>query len=190
MKEPLAATPTPLLEQIMSESPGSLLPGESVIGACLDARHPSLLGRVLVQWSAPSGAETSAWLPALHGLVVRDGDRVLLTRPSNAPEPIVVGVVDGFAARPEARRETAAQLELRADEALRVTSTDGTPLVEVFHRDGGPVVRLLAGEVSLDLPGDLHLSARSVALIARGGEMKISARDDVIVVGETINLNS
>ena len=69
-------------------------------------------------------------------------------------------------------------------------STDRTPLVEVFQRDGGPVVRLLAEEANLDLPGDLRLSARSVALIARGGEMNISARDDVIVVGETINLNS
>lgn len=182
--------PHTLLEEIAAGSAGVMTPGEALVAVCVDNRHPSLAGRVLVRWAMPSGGETSAWAPTLHGMAVREGDRVLLVQPVNAPEPIVTGVVDGFAARPEAPRGTGARLDLHGDEAVRIMSTDGTPLVEVFQGKAGPVVRLLAEETNLDLPGDLRVSARSVALIARSGEMKITARDDVVVVGETINLNS
>jgi len=192
-----AASGTPLLAEMLDEmaaSPpdlpaGSLRPLETIVAECIDATHPTLAGRVLVRWSSPSEDVASAWIPTLHGLSVRAGDRVLLTQPVNAPEPIVLGVVDGFAARPEPARSTAARVEIQRDEAVRVTSTDGTPLVELFQGEGGPVVRLLAPDVSIDLPGKLRLSARSVELVAREGELKITARDDVLVEGETINLN-
>jgi hypothetical protein len=192
-----AAPGTPLLaemlEEIAAPAPEAtpcLQPRETIVAECLDADHPSLVGRVLVRWSWPSGERASAWIPTLHGLPVRAGDRVLVTQPSNAPEPIVLGVVDGFAARPERRRETAARVELRRDEAVRVTTVDGTPLVELFQGGAGPVVRLLTPSVDLDLLGDMRLSAKSIALIAREGELAIKAHDDVNVEGETINLNS
>jgi hypothetical protein len=51
------------------------------------------------------------------------------------------------------------------------------------------VIRLLTADVSVDLPGDLRLSAKSVALVAREGELTLKAHDDVVVEGETINLN-
>ena len=193
-----AAPGTPLLEEVLEEMATtppepparSLRPLETVIAECVDAAHPSLVARVLVRWSWPSGGTTSAWIPTLHGLPVREGDRVLVTQPSNAPEPIVLGVVDGFAARSEPARSAAARVELQRDEAVRVTSVDGVPLVELFQGEGGPVVRLLAPDVSLELPGALQLSAKSVDIVAREGELKLKARDDVLVEGETINLNN
>jgi hypothetical protein len=60
-----------------------------------------------VHWSLCAGAGGSAWLPTLHGIPVREGDRVLVTQPSNAPEPVVVGVIDGFAPLPEPQRDVA-----------------------------------------------------------------------------------
>lgn len=191
------ASGTPLLAEILDEmepsppeaSDGSLRPLETIVAMCIDATHPSLAGRVLVRWSGPGGSKTSAWIPTLHGLAVREGDRVLITQPSNAPEPVVLGVVDGFAARPEPARTTAASVELHRDEAVRVAAADGTPLVELFQGDGGPVVRFLTQDVSVELPGSLRLSAKSVELVAREGELKMTARDDVVVEGETINLN-
>ena len=85
------AAPCPAVPHLL------LRPHETVVGECLDARHPSLAGRVLVHWSLYTGPGGSAWLPTLHGIPVCAGDRVLVTQPSNAPEPIVVGVIDGFA---------------------------------------------------------------------------------------------
>jgi hypothetical protein len=84
-----------------------LRPHETVVGECLDTRHPSLAGRVLVHWSLYTGPGGSAWLPTLHGIPVCAGDRVLLTQPSNAPEPIVLGVIDGFAPLREPQRDIA-----------------------------------------------------------------------------------
>ncbi|WP_437682414.1 hypothetical protein [Sorangium sp. So ce131] len=169
---------------------GAAVPGagEVLVGECVDARHPSLAGRVLVRWDGASGPQ-ERWLPTLHGLAVRARDHVLITRPSNWPEPIVTGVVDGFALRPEVPPAEAARIALEPDEVVRITSAAGTPLVEVASSDAGPVVRLLTADVSLELPGDLRLRARSIDLTATQGEVKIKASDDVVVQGETINLN-
>jgi hypothetical protein len=84
-----------------------LRPHETVVGECLDVGNPSLVGRVLVRWSLYIGPGGSAWLPTLHGVPVRAGDRVLVTQPSNVPEPVVVGVIDGIASRSESQRAMA-----------------------------------------------------------------------------------
>lgn len=165
-------------------------PHQVVVGECVNARHPSLAGRILARWTrVDAGASWARWVPVLHGVVVREGDRVLLTQPANWPEPIVTGVVDGYAKRPVAERATGATLELERDEALRVIGIHGEPLVEVFQTDEGPVVRLLQANVDLELPGALRVSAQSIRLQAREGELQLEAHDDVVVKGETINLN-
>lgn len=72
----------------------------SLVGECLNARRPTLCGRVLVRRVLPQGEGEESWLPTLQGSVVREGDPVLLLHAANWTEPIVVGVVDGFAAAP------------------------------------------------------------------------------------------
>jgi len=173
-----AATPSP---------PPRLRPGDTIVGECIDARHPTLVGRVLVRW-ADGALLQERWMPTLHALAIREGDRLVINQPSNFPEPVVMGVLDGFAMRPEAPREEAARIELKSDEAVRITTQEGAPLVEVFASEQGPVVRLLAPDVDLELPGALRIAAKSIDLAARG-EVKIKASDDVVVQGETISLN-
>jgi hypothetical protein len=160
---------------------------EPLVGECVDAQHPTLAERVLVRWS--STATTERWVSVLQGLAVRVGDRVLLMKPANWSEPIVVGVIDGFAKRPEPRRTTAVQIALLPDESLQVTGADGTPLVEVFASHAGPVVRLAQRDVTIELPGALRLSARSIELHARDGGARVSANGDVELRGETVHLN-
>ena len=162
---------------------------ESFVGDCLDARHPTLRGRVLVRWIDALGAVRERWLPALHGLAVRQTDRVLAQQPSNWPEPVVMGVIDGYVARPEVLRDGVATLALKSDETIRVTTTDGQPLLELHGSDQGPVVRLLSQDAKIEVPGQLELSARSIALHAREGAVEIKASDDVTVQGEVIRLN-
>jgi hypothetical protein len=167
---------------------GSPVDGLCMLGEVLDARHPTLVGRVLVRWTTPTG-ERERWLPTLQGLPVRAADRVLMLHPANASECIVVGVVDGFAKRPEVERSTAAQLEIQRDEAVRVTGIDGRPIVEIHQGDEGPVVRLLHEDVNLQLPGKLRIQAKGLELAADQGPVKITATDDVVVKGEVIHLN-
>ncbi|WP_437482581.1 hypothetical protein WME75_41135 [Sorangium sp. So ce1014] len=176
------------LDEAPPEPFAGLRPGEVIVGECVDARHPTLIGRLLVRWATPLGPQ-ERWLPSLHGLAVRAHDRVLVSQPSNWPEPIVTGVVDGFALRPEAPRAEAARLELHGDEALRVATADGKPLVDVFASETGPVIRLLTEGIDLELDGALRVSARSIDLVARQGEVRLGAADDVVVQGETIHLN-
>lgn len=162
---------------------------ETLVGECLDASHPTLRGRVLVRWSAAGAAPIERWLPTLHRLPVRVGDRILLTHPSNGPEPVVIGVIDGFADRPVEPLATKAALELEPDEALQVTDRRGTPLLELCHTAGGPKVRLLSDDVDLEVVGDLRVRARRIAMHADEGELELDARDDVVVRGENIHLN-
>lgn len=162
---------------------------ETLVGEVVDTNHPTLRGRVRVRWMDLEGQTFEKWLPQLHGMSVRASDRVLLTRASNWPEHVVTGVIDGFAARPEVERETKAALALLPDEKVRVEASDGTPLLEVFQGEAGPVVRLLADDVNLELPGSLRVRAQSIEIEATRGQARIKASDDVVVQGEVIHLN-
>lgn len=163
-------------------------PGVALVGECLDVMHPVLTGRVLVRLALPRGP-VERWVPTLHGLSLRVGDRVLVQRPANWPEAIVLGTVDGYARRPEPVRVAARSVELLRDESVMVLSAEGQPLVELYQGDSGPVVRLASGDVAIDVAGDLRVSARSVELAARAGEARLNASADVVVRGESIRLN-
>jgi hypothetical protein len=182
---------SPLDEVVEATRARSLGPPPStgpLVAECVDARHPVLAGRVRVRW-CEAGVEQEGWLPTLQALVVRVGDRVLVQRAMNWPEPLVVGVVDGFAHRPDPPRHEAARLTLERDEALRITTPEGEPLVEVARGERGPVVRLLRPDVEVELAGALRVSAAAIELRAREGEVRVEASADVCVVGENVNLN-
>lgn len=164
------------------------MPG-SIIGECVDDRHPSISGRVLVVWEESNGKQTEQWLPTLQGLAVRKMDRVLLQQPVNWQEPVVFGVLDGLEDRPEADKKARHMLDLKSDEAVRIDSHSGQPLIEIFEQDNQPVVRLLSEGINLDLNGKLKISAESIDLQARKGGVAITAESDVVVKGEMVELN-
>ena len=168
-----------------AEFPG---PGETLIGECIDSEHPSLKGRVQVTWTH-DGPEQRAWVPTLTGLALRAGDRVLLTRPSNHDEPVVIGVLDGLVTRRDAAKERGPALELKSDEALRVHAHDGTPILEVTATDRGPAVRLLESQGRVIFPGKLSMQAEGIEFEATKGEVTITASGDVRVEGEVVRLN-
>lgn len=163
--------------------------GEPFVADCLDARHPTLQGRALIRWQGMRGEQVERWVPTLHGLAIRKGDRLLLQTPHGSSEPIVVGVIDGFLPRPEPERTAAAKIEVKSDEVLQVCSQEGQPLVEIVRDEKGPCVRLLQSDVRVDVKGKLSLSAAEIELTAVKGKVQIQASDDVNVVGETIHLN-
>jgi hypothetical protein len=51
------------------------------------------------------------------------------------------------------------------------------------------VVRLLDGDVNLEVAGGLRIDAQRIELHARRGAVEVSASDDVVVRGETVHLN-
>lgn len=162
---------------------------EVFVGECQDDQHPSITGRVLIAWQDADSNAIEKWLPTLQGLPVRKLDRVLLQQPVNWPEPIVLGVLDGCADRPFPELESKYSIELKTDQALRIDSHKGNPLVEVFQEDDQPVVRFLSDDVNLDLNGKLNICAESIDLAAKRGRVSISAEADVVVKGEVIELN-
>jgi hypothetical protein len=161
----------------------------ALVGDCVDAKHPTLTGRVRVAWQDSEGRTQSQWLACLQGLTVRKEDRVLMQHAANWPEPVVVGVVDGFAMRPEAQYLSGPQITLEKDEVVRIATRDGQPLLEICQDDAGPVVRLLHDDVNLDVKGRFRISARNIVLDAKQGGIVIKAQDDITVDGEMIKLN-
>lgn len=179
----------PLLEAMVA-APAAPAP-TCLVGECVDDEHPTLLARVRVRWTPPREGEEAReqWLACLHGVTVRTRDRVLLQLPENWPEPIVAGVVDGFATRPEAARLPGPSMELKGDESVRIRGRDGQDLLEIYQEETGPVVRLLDPGLDLELPGELRVRAEQISLEATRGDVEIKASDDVNVQGEMINLN-
>jgi hypothetical protein len=161
----------------------------ALVAECIDDRHPSLNGRVQVRWMDETGAEQILWVPAMSRLSIRKADRVLMIVPDNWPEPMVVGVVDGFARRAEAPPVAAATLVLKPDEAIRVQDAHGREVLEIMTSENGPTVKLLHQDVNIELPGNLSFKADRVELTARAGPVIIKASDDVVCQGEMIRLN-
>lgn len=158
------------------------------VAEVIDDHHPDLVGRVSVRWFDTAEAQTvTRWLPTLSGLPVRHGDRVTVQQPDNWPEPIVFGVIDGYARR-EAERY-GAHIELRKDEVIEIRGHRGTPLVAIHEGEAGPVVRILSKDLGIDVPGHLRLTGATLELRATEGSTEIEARDDVVVQAETIHLN-
>jgi hypothetical protein len=160
-----------------------------IVGECLRTDHPTLTGRALVRVREADGSVAELWLPTLQNLALRPADRVLVLVPANHAEAVVVGVLDGFALRPEPRRETSATIALQPDERLVVTAANGQELLEVHLSSKGPVVRLLQPDVDVDVPGELRVRAKAVRLEAKTGRVEVQAQDDVVLRGETIKLN-
>lgn len=158
-----------------------------VMATVVDDRHPSLLGRILVQWDM-AGDVSELWVATLQGLPVRTMDRVLLMRPVNGEEWIAVGVVDGFAQRPEVENQTCARLELRRDESVRIANSEGRDLMELHQGESGPVLKVLHEDVEINAPGRLRLRGKQVELHTEG-RVEIKASDDVVIRGEVIRLN-
>jgi len=185
----------PTLASLLQDAAFSLGPpnvetplGQSLVGVCLEERHPTLLGRVRVHLRS-GDRMLDAWLPTLQNLAVRRGDQVLLTQPLNGSDPVVMGVIDGLAHRPARTREAAARLELKEDEVLRIEDAKGRPMLEVRTSETGPIVRLLQPNLAVEVDGKLRLSAESIHLEARQGQVELEATDDVLIKGEVIHLN-
>jgi hypothetical protein len=188
--EPEPRTPErSALDELLESTPVGPEPGVvSLVGWCTNDRHPTLIGRVCVRWTDANG-EHERWLPALHNLAIRERDRVLLLRPANTELPIVIGVVDGFARRPEQTFEAKHTVTLKPDESVRVMAEDGTELVAITRGENGPEIRLLQRDADVRLPGKLRLRAKAIAIEAEEGGVEIEANHDVVVRGEVVHLN-
>lgn len=160
-----------------------------LLATCLNTNSTKLPGRVLVTWIDEDGADHEAWLPKLSNLAVREHDRVMISRPSNAPEFIVTGVLDGLHPGASAEARRGPNLEMKPDEALNIQAADGTPLIEVTLTDEGPRIRLLVDDGVFDFPGRLKLKAQDLEFEATSGEFRVSATGDVKVQGEMVRLN-
>ncbi len=160
----------------------------TAVGLCVDDRHPSLPGRVRVQVES-GGHVTQAWIPSLAHLVVRTGDRVLVQGVENWPEPIVTGVLDGYAPVETPAAREAATLSLRADECVTIRDDRDRPLLEIRCGAQGPELRLAQPDVALEVPGKLTMRAGAIKLESTIGDVEIDAVGDVRVRGELIELN-
>ena len=161
-----------------------------LVGLVVDDRHPTLRGRIRVRWTDTNGETSERWLPALYAMPVRTQDRVLVQFAENWDEPIVTGVIDGFAMRPEHEKSAAATLEIKRDEIVRIDDSEGRPLLEVHSSEKGPVLKLLSEDVNLEVPGKFSVQAKSIQLDATLGEVRVTAHDDVLIKGENVRLNS
>ncbi len=162
--------------------------GRGFVGSVIAERHPVLLGRVLVRYDRDD-VPREAWLPVMRGITARFGDTVLLVDPANWCEPLVVGIIDGFAEETTRPPVVAHRLELRDDEVVEVCDSWGRPLLHVRDGADGPVLSLARADVDLEIAGRLRIRADSLELAALRGAVAIDASDDVVIRGEIIHLN-
>ncbi len=192
--------PSLTLEELLEQATRTLavdFGDRPLVGECVDTHNPHLPARILVQARGEGGKLAAAWLPILADLRVRPGQRVLLSKPHNWPEPVVVGVLAGLeppgedagkAAQPTVPSEPSLRLE--PGQGLVVQGPSGQPLVRVSATcDGEARIELLPKDVDLEVPGRLRLGGESVELRARSGDIDLRTEGDTIVRARVIRLN-
>ncbi len=160
----------------------------TMVGRCVATTHPTLVGRVEIEWSH-GREQRRAWLTGLLGLGVRVDDRVLLQQPLEWPEPVITGVLDGFAERPPVSSRPGSVTQLGRGEHVCVYDSRGAEVVRIVDGEDGPVVRLLQGDVALEIDGRLRIRAHEIRLEAERGSVEIEASHDIRLHGEVIHLN-
>ncbi len=168
--------------------PAGTAPAPTEVGVCVAEEHPTLAGRVLVRFERERGT-SEQWLPCLLQVRPREGDRLLVIRAAGSAEAIVAGVVDGYRRRVDPDVRVANVRTVQDDESVRIQGPDGRGLVEVRASERGCVVTLLSPDATLSGQRSLAIEADEVTIRARQGGVSVSATDDVVVRGETINLN-
>ena len=185
--------PQSLLEQMWAGATHGMQPPASrpavLVGECLDDRHPAVEGRFLIAYPNFDGGPHERWLGSLQGLRVRRGDRVVLFRPGNWPEPVVAGVICGTEDEAEPRVRPGMSVRLEKYDSVQVLGANGEMLVAISCGESGPMVQLLQPDVEIQAAGHLRISAKTIQLEARQGDVEVEARDDVVVRGDMIRLN-
>jgi hypothetical protein len=192
---------SPSLEELLEEASrvqALAFGAGTLVGECLDTHNPHLPGRVLVRARTDDGALAHAWLPMLAQLRVRAGTRVLLCKPNNWAEPVVIGALTGLepasesAIASEADRSSGddPQLRLEPGQTLVITGPTGQPLIRVgAAANGEPHIELLGAGVSIDVDGCLRIGADRIELESRAGGIDLRTDGDAIVRGRVIRLN-
>lgn len=169
--------------------PGAAPPPAALVGKCDDDDAATTEGRYLVSYRDAAGQAGRGWLASLRGVRVHRGDLVLMLWPQNWPEPVISGVLVGVCDQEGRPGRSAPAVVLAEGETLKVQTPSGTPLVEIAAGPEGPVVRLGQPDVRVEMPGRLAIQAESISLEAGAGDLRIHARDDVVVRGEKVRLN-
>ncbi len=193
-------SPTQLLEQLLEQvtrTEAIRFGSGTLVGECLDTHNPHLPRRVLVRARDVDGKPVSAWLAVLDQLRIQPGDKLLLSKPDNWPEPVVLGVLAGLerpdapdvADRPEASSGGDPQLRLESGQSVVITNPEGVPIMSLSATARGPRVELLAANVSFDMPGVVRIGAERIELHSRAGGVDIRSDGDTIVRSRIIRLN-
>lgn len=161
----------------------------TVVGELVDTHNPHLPGRVLVRWLDAANQELERWVQVERHLVLRKGDRVLLTLPMGWKQWVVTGVLGRGAPRPTEQVEPAPELRLEPGQSIRIVAHDGSPLLTLKQGAEGPIVELGTGSVELKVARTLKLSADTIELQAAHGGVDVRTEGDAVVRARTIRLN-
>jgi hypothetical protein len=164
----------------------------TLVGECVDTHNPHLPRRVLVRTRDQDGTPVTAWLPILADLRVRAGHKVLLSKPENWPEPVVIGALEGLDQGDEGRATSVdggPELRLEQGQAIMIADPAGQPLLELQATADGPRIVLLRADLSIDALGCLRFGAQRIELHAREGGVDIRTDGDAVVRGRVIRLN-
>jgi hypothetical protein len=186
---------SPSLEELLEEASrvqALAFGAGTLIGECLDTHNPHLPGRVLVRARIEDGTLAHAWLPMLAQLRVRAGSRVLLSKPNNWAEPVVIGALTGLEPASEIVEPSSddPQLRLEPGQTLVIIGPSGRPLIRIGAADSGePRIELLGTDASIDVDGCLRIGAERIELESRAGGIDLRTDGDAIVRGRVIRLN-
>ena len=144
-----------------------------------------------MRYQDANGAWVEQWTPYLAGLFLQAGDEVLLSLPLGAAMPVVVGQLAGeepglSLPLPGGRKLV---FDAKDGDVVRLEMADGQIVLEIDLGQEVPTVRLPQKDLTLDIEGRLKITARSIDLISRLGNINVKANDDFKVIAERVWLN-
>ena len=155
------------------------------VGEIRETAAANSAGRVLVRWVEEKDLVQERWLAVVRGVELKQGDKVLLQRPTNWPDWVVMGALESES-NPDATRqvmakriETEKEKEKETEEKKMVDLKIDGRRIEI---EGQEEVVLRCGQASITL-------RRNGRVVIRGAYVETRAKGTNRIKGGSVLIN-
>ncbi len=167
----------------------------SLVGKCTESYVTSRASTCKILYKDCDGRTKNQNLRCIDGLTINEGDEVLLLKPVGSPEPIIIGKLASIGPHSSIKLDSGHTLLIEKESEgsntpiIKLKQPDGSLALEIHLAEKKPRIYLPSKDLSLDLEGRLKISARSIDLVSKLGNVNVKANDDFKVNAERIWFN-
>ncbi len=165
-----------------------------LLGEIVDTHHPDIPGRLFIRWNDEHGKTQQRWLMYSIANGIQIGKKVLLAKPDNWGEWLVVSILAAAHALPDNVEEKEVEhkadnnITLKEAETIKVETESGNSLLDITHYENGAVLRL-GKDITFEFDGTFRIDAERIELNSKQGGTDLRSDGEMVYRSPRIRLN-